>query len=220
MNDALLLLPMVERVKYHSPLRAERARETKRLIRDAARKCFVGRGYGTTTIPEIAAAAGVAEQTVYAVFGSKRAMLEELVRLGVRGEDGETALADTDAWVEMLDAPTAREVVDRFATICEVIYGRVGDILEAVRSARGSDPALAELSQQHDRARRSDLGGVAKRLAELHALRSGLTAQTAADALWTISSPEVYKMLVVDRGWSRRRYRDWLADTLAATLLR
>ena len=58
---------------------------------------------------------------------------------------------------------------------------------------------LAELAQKHDRAR--------------------LPEDAAGDAVWAVSSPEVYPMLVVDRGWSRRRYSDWLAETLAASLL-
>jgi hypothetical protein len=58
-------------------LRAERAAVTRRRIAEAARGLFATRGYGATTLRQVAVAAGVAVQTVYAVFGSKANILRE-----------------------------------------------------------------------------------------------------------------------------------------------
>lgn len=64
---------------YQSPRRQEQARRTQQAILTAARRLFVARGFGATTIEAIARSAGVAVQTVYSAFGSKRRMLIALL---------------------------------------------------------------------------------------------------------------------------------------------
>jgi hypothetical protein len=41
---------------------------------------------------------------------------------------------------------------------------------------------------------------------------------TAADVLYAIGSPETYRLLVVDRGWSGSRFERWYGETLAMLL--
>ena len=41
----------------------------------------------------------------------------------------------------------------------------------------------------------------------------------AADVIHALMSPDVYRLLVVDRGWKPARYREWLTDTLVQQLL-
>ena len=41
----------------------------------------------------------------------------------------------------------------------------------------------------------------------------------ARDLLWTYNSPELYELLVLQRGWTPQRYGRWLADALTAALL-
>jgi hypothetical protein len=50
-------------------------------------------------------------------------------------------------------------------------------------------------------------------------LRRERSVEEAAAIVWTLTSPEVHRLLRVDRGWSSERFRDWLGDTLARTLL-
>lgn len=40
-----------------------------------------------------------------------------------------------------------------------------------------------------------------------------------AEIVWTITSPQVFRLLIVDRGWSREKYISWLGETLARLLL-
>jgi len=51
------------------------------------------------------------------------------------------------------------------------------------------------------------------------ALRPGLRERDAADLIHALMSPELYRLLVVDRGWTPQRYQQWLATTLADQLL-
>jgi hypothetical protein len=56
-------------------------------------------------------------------------------------------------------------------------------------------------------------------LAAQQALREELNVEQAADIIWTITSPEVFSLLTVDRGWAKERYVHWLGDTLIRLLL-
>jgi hypothetical protein len=37
--------------------------------------------------------------------------------------------------------------------------------------------------------------------------------------LWTFISPQLWELLVVDRGWTTQHYANWMAEMLAAALL-
>ena len=59
----------------------------------------------------------------------------------------------------------------------------------------------------------------AARLAESGSLRPGVDADTARDVLYTYLSVELYELLVLERGWTVDRYRDFLATALIAALV-
>ena len=60
------------------PLRQRQAQETRRAIAGAARSLFAEHGYAATSIDAVAEEAGVAARTVYAIFGTKKAILGAL----------------------------------------------------------------------------------------------------------------------------------------------
>src|SRR5260370_42143735 len=72
---------------YRSPLRAEQAARTRREILDAARGVFGAQGYAPTTVAQIAAAAGVAVDTVYAAGGTKPVVFRLLLETAISGAD-------------------------------------------------------------------------------------------------------------------------------------
>ena len=51
------------------------------------------------------------------------------------------------------------------------------------------------------------------------ALRSGFRERDAADIIHALASPEVYGLLVFDRGWTGERYETWLRSILIDQLL-
>src|SRR3954453_15352882 len=65
--------------KYSSLVRDEQAARTRARILDAASDLFLERGYARTTMKDIADRAGVARDTVHAVFGSKARVLTALI---------------------------------------------------------------------------------------------------------------------------------------------
>ena len=60
---------------------------------------------------------------------------------------------------------------------------------------------------------------LAQDLRDAGGLRRDLTIREAADVLWATNSPELYTLLVEERGWSPPRYERWLADSWCRLLL-
>jgi AcrR family transcriptional regulator len=205
--------------RHRSSAQRERARATRRRIREAALRLFVERGYLPTTIEAIATEAGVAVQTVYFVFGNKRAILVEVLDVATVGDEAPVPVR-VRRWVEDIrreDDP--RRALDLIAHHGCQIVARLAPIYEVVRGAAAADPDIATLLEQ-DKARRFDnqaeLIGL---LAEKGALAPAVDTARAADILFALLSHETYQLLVVDRGWSIDAWEGWLADSLAAQLL-
>jgi AcrR family transcriptional regulator len=200
---------------YNSPLRAEQARRTRQRILDAAREAFRRDGYGATTLADIARKAGVAEPTVRAIFKTKPNLVEHLLRLAIRGEDTEHLLQDQEAFRAVLAATDLDTVLDRLAALATAVHARSWDVMEIARGAASADPAIAQIYGQRIRARRENQRTVARRLAELGALRNGTSVEIATDLLWLYTAPESYRMLVIERRWSPDRYRAWFRAAVA-----
>ncbi len=203
---------------YHSPRRQEQAQATRGAILEAARATFVERGYVGATIQAISSRAGVSPETVYATFGTKRALLSSVIDISVVGDEAPVPLLER-AWVQdMRDEDDARRRVRILAKNGRRILERIAPIYVVLRNAAPSDPQIDALWQRHKAQR---LAGQRElvRIVAAGALRKGLTIEGAADVLFTIGSPETYQLLTVDRGWSPARFERWYADTLARLLL-
>jgi hypothetical protein len=88
-----------------------------------------------------------------------------------------------------------------------------------VRGAATAEPVLADLRRKLNESRLADMRMIAQSLAEKGALKSDITLEWATDVLWAVGSAEMYRTLVVDRGWSPSQYQQWLAQTLIDSLL-
>src|SRR5690242_10847554 len=67
--------------EYNGTGRQAKADETRRRILEAARKEFMERGYIGATAETIAAEAGVAAPTIYAIFQNKKKLLVSLMNV-------------------------------------------------------------------------------------------------------------------------------------------
>ena len=199
---------------YQSPTRAARAQATRRAILDSARRLFADRGYAATTMPAIAVEAGVAVQTVYAVFGRKRnilfALLDQMpLDADLSGFQARLATASGDPRSQL------REAVAFSARM----YGGTSDVTELARTIGGSDQDLADLWREGEQRRYDAESGL---VADWHArglLRPELSASEATDILWALSGPDTFRLLVRERAWTTDQYRDWLAAALERELL-
>jgi TetR/AcrR family transcriptional regulator of autoinduction and epiphytic fitness len=206
--------------RYDSSRRRDQARQTRRRILDAAAELFVSKGYAGTTIAETAAAAGVAPQTVYVAFGTKRAILKELVDVRIAGDDEPVAVMDRPFVQRIAEEPDGRRKLEIFATHLRGVHERTVDVLVALRAAADSDPEVAELWKTLTDQRLFGQTRFAQHLHDAQVLREDLDVAAAADVICTLMDHELYRSLVRDRGWSGDAWQRWYADLLARTLIR
>ncbi len=203
--------------RYRSERRLEQAEQTRQRVLDAAATLFEQRGFDGASIAAIAAEAGVSDETVYARFQSKRNLLGELVRRAVRGDDPRP-VPEQDGPRVLAATTDQHEQLRLFASDIVLRLERAAPIVAIVSGASRSEPELAELLSRLHTERLKNLATLVDALAANGPLR--LPADQAVETVWALTSPELHQLLVRIRGWTRRRYTDWLADNLAALLLR
>jgi AcrR family transcriptional regulator len=206
--------------RYESPLRREQARDTQRRILAAAEELFLDRGYTRTSVAAIAERAEVSGQTVYNAFGTKAALAERLYDVRLAGDDEPIPMAERPVFQQLARERDPLRALLTYARIGRQLAERVGAVQAVLAAgAAAGDPDLAALVTTTDTERSIGTGHMARRLAELHALKPGLYVERAADLLWTLTAPELFRRLTVDRGWSLDEYEQWLGDTMCASLL-
>lgn len=210
----------VKRRSYDASRRRQQAEDTRERILDAARHLFAGRGYAETTIEAIATEAQVAVPTVYAAFQSKRGVLSALLGRLAAGERGAPPLLETARARAVLAETDPRRILELFVDHLSQVQERVMPMYEVMKSAARSEPDVAELLARTQAGRLSNVGAVPARLAELGALRPGVSVGDASRTVWVLASPEARQMLETFAGWSPDRFRAWLLETLSAVLLR
>jgi AcrR family transcriptional regulator len=193
---------------YRSPLRAEQALLTRRRILDVARNRFLESGWAATTMKAVADEAAVAPTTVYAVFGSKRAVLSALI------DEALTGLAEpgNPNWGDAICHPDQSERARRLVELICRYQPRVAPLERVVREAAGADEEVAGLSRDLLEWRRSAFAAVVERLAGKEGL--SLSREDAADLLFALAGPEVYSLLVEVRGWSAQQYETYVTTTV------
>jgi AcrR family transcriptional regulator len=201
---------------YRSEVRLEQAERTRERVLDAAAGLFQERGYEGASVAAIARAAGVSDETVYAGFGTKRALLGELVQRAVRGGDPRP-VPEQDEPRALAAETDQREQLRRFAGDIARRLERAAPLAAVVAGAARSEPELADLLARLHDTRRRNLGTLVDALAANGPL--ALPRADALDTVWALTSPELHQLLVRVRRWKRRRYADWLAATLAQVLL-
>lgn len=189
---------------YHSPKRAQSALHTRRRIRLAAEQLFLRDGYLPTTMTKIADEAGVAEKTLYLAFPTKAELLNEIIRVGVRGDDDTTPLAQTQQWRTMTASGSTDQLIDRAAEDLASLMRRAARFLELGEASATIDPQLAALRDRGHHNIRSDMRELATALATLN---PRLDIERLADTLFAfISNESPYLRLTNECGRSEDEY--------------
>ncbi|WP_445159434.1 TetR family transcriptional regulator [Mycobacterium sp. Dal123C01] len=194
--------------------RAEYAEATRRAIIAAARELFAQRGYVGTKVDDIAERARVAVATVYAVAGGKQGLLHTLVDQWTEApEVGEAYLA-IDA------AEDAVAVVSTVASLTRRMRRDWGDVMKIVLATAPLDEAAAENLRLGTDRYRAGLRAAAVRLADLDALKPGMTVDEATDLLWFFFGYASFSTLTEDNSWSPERSEQWLSELATRSLLK
>jgi AcrR family transcriptional regulator len=198
---------------YRSRARQRQAEETRQRILAATRELFTSRGYAGTTVEAIAEIADVSPKTIAAVFGSKRALLAELINPEALNSQVRQLIVD------LRHTPDPAQRLALVAQITRQAYKPLVNELELLRTAGAVAPELAELARQIEERRRQNQTRLIAYLQEQDRLRRGLSFEEAVDVLWALTSYGLYRMLVVDQGWPAERYETWLGQALTEQLL-
>jgi AcrR family transcriptional regulator len=202
--------PKTKKRKYDSADRQLRAADTRQRILDAARQLISRKGFAEATFEAIAAEAGVAVPTVYAAFGSKSGIMQALMGRATFSADYEKLVHESNASSD----PEARLRIA--AKIARGIFDSLRCEVEVLRGATAVAP---EFIRERERVRYERQAGLIQFLDKQRVLRPGITASMARDILWTLTSYDIHRRLVIERNWSSDRYEQWLGDTLVASLL-
>jgi AcrR family transcriptional regulator len=191
--------------------------EAPQLVVAAAARLFATKGYLATSIEDIAAEAGVARPTVFTAVGPKPVILRHVLDQAIAGDDADVPVAERDWWRLAIEEPDAAVAIRHLAHTMTGIAQRIALIARAVEIAASIDPDAEQLWDRYQQQRRIGLGEFAKALTRKHAsLRCDV--KTMTDTLWMLQ-PAAYLRLVVDAGWSPKRYEAWLADLLSRLFL-
>jgi AcrR family transcriptional regulator len=206
--------------RYHSPRRKEQAEATRTQILDAAERLFLRDGYIGTSMAAIAKEAGVALKTVYLAFETKAGLLRAVWHRRLRGGLEHVPAGEQEWFREVIEEPDPAKALRLNARNSRNVKARIAPLGEVIHSAAAADPEIDTLlntiwSQFYDNQR-----DVVKALYKRKALKPGLSVDRAADILWTLNHPNVYILLLGDRGWSEDRYERWVGDITISELLR
>ena len=196
-----------------------RTRLARAAVIEAARTLFLERGYAATTIEAISDLSDVPPATVYRLFSSKLGILKALLHVLIAGDDQAVAMQDRPHVRALLANPEPRNQLSGLAGMIGGIMSRAEPPYRILLSAAGSDPDAAALLAELTRQRQQGQGQIARSLARAGALRPKLRERDAADIIHALTLPEVYRLLVCDRGWSPQQYEQWLTDILISQLL-
>ena len=202
------------RREYHSPTREQRALATRRRIRLGAERLFLRDGYLPTTMTKIAAEAGVAEKTVYLAFPTKAALLNEIIRIGVRGDEGSTPLTQREEWGQMRASGSVDRLLDQAASRNAAQMARAARFLVLGEASAAIDPQLAELRDRGHQNIRSDMHELASALA---AIDPRIDPDRLAETLFAFAANESpYLRLTEECDWPEEQYASALRAILAA----
>jgi AcrR family transcriptional regulator len=196
-----------------------RTRLARRAVVDAARTLFLERGYAATTVEAISADSDVPPATVYRLFSSKRGILKALLDVSIVGDDDSVPLAERPHVRSLLADSDPRNMVGTLVHVAGDINARTAAIYRILTSAAASDADAATLVDELTRQRHQGQAKVARALAQRKALRPTLRESDAKDIIHALVSPELYRLLVLDRGWPPAKYEKWLTNTLTDQLL-
>lgn len=212
--------PKSPKREYDSTRRQAQANETRRRILEAARNQFMERGYSGATAEAIAAEAGVAAQTIYAIFKNKKKLLVSLMNVSpTTGVEDHTPMPERPSVQAVSHEHDQRRQLQMFAQVVASNLEQVAVISEIMKDAARIEPDFDRILQKLNRQRLEHMTLAVQQIAANGSFRDNMDEEYARNTVWTLTSPEVFLLLTRDRGWSKEKYAQWLADTLTRALL-
>lgn len=202
-----------EKRPYRSVARDEQAAKTKARILLAAKNLFETEGFEFVTIEKIAQVADVSVPTIYSLFQSKRGLLRALMDEALPKEEFDTL-------VEMsIQEKSPQKRLCFSAKIARQMYDAERSQMEVFRGVAILSPEFKELEKEREMRRYTRQEVTIKAMAKEKSLAQGLTITKARDILWAFTGRDMYRMFVIEQGWTSEEYEKWLAQILIKTLV-
>lgn len=193
--------------------RLARVQATRAAVIASATELFVTRGYVTTTVGDIASAAGVAVQTLYLRFGGKPALLKECFDVAVSGDVEPIAVAERP-WVDELRATAdLHSALRLLVSHARAILERAVPLFRRIEEA-AADPEVADILRELKRQKLEMVGIFGDILRTKAAFNQRVRPQDAADLLYALSSEELFGVLCVERGWPAEKWEGFVYGSL------
>src|SRR6185436_9428871 len=199
--------PVKAKRRYDSSRRRAQAAATRVDILDAAQRRFEAGGYAATTMEAIAAEAGVALKTVYVAFETKSGLLRALWNHLLRAGRDDTPVAQQDWYRDVVAERDPGRKLELAAQASRAAKERIGAVLEVIRSAAYADVDIGALWERIQTEFHANQRVIVESLEP--ALRPGLDVDAATDILWTLNHPNVWQLLVDQRGWTPEQWERW-----------
>lgn len=212
---------MVDDVKarrpYDSSRRREQARDTQLRILRAAGDLFVQKGYGRTTIADVAKAAEVSVESVYAGFKNKVTLLHRVWDVTIGGDDDEVVFHERPEIKAIRAEPDLAKRFAMHARMFTAVARRITPFLLALHGAAGSEQAAEQMLAEIGRQRYEGMRVMAHDAAVTGQL--AVSEQECHDFVWATTDGMLWHKLVVERGWTDEQYADWMGRMWVATLV-
>lgn len=214
-----MIEPVKGKRRYDSPHRRAQAELTRRAVLRAAQRLFEMQGYAGTTMSAIASEAGVALKTVYLAFETKSGVLRALWHLLLRGDEADEPVGERQWYREVLEEPDPTAALRGNARNSRVVKERVAALMEVIREAAPTDADINVLWGRIQTEFHANQRAIVESLHRRGALPADLDIDRASDILWTLNHPNVWQLLVVQRGWTPDEYEQWFGATAVHQLL-
>ena len=214
-----MVYPMTKPVKraYDASRRRAQAQETQRAILRAAHDLFVERGYGRTTIAQVAERAGVSPETIYATFKNKATLLHRTWDVTVGGDDEEVVFHERPEAMEVRAEPDLAKRLMMQARLSTATARRMTPFVRSVQGAAASEPSAAAMAAEMERQRLDGISVMAGEAAATGRLK--VSEDQCRDIVWAMTDGHLWHQLVIERGWSDEQYADWLGRTWVSHLV-
>jgi AcrR family transcriptional regulator len=200
-----------QRRRYDSPLRAAQAERTRTAILAAATELFETRGWSGTGMRDVAKAAHVSIETVYAAFGSKAVLLKQALDVAVVGDAAPVPLADRDVFRRLFEGDPL-ERADAAAQVLIDVRLRTARLRRVLNQAVGADPQLSAVQQETHASERESIRQAAV------AVGGRDVRGEDVDALFAMLSTEAFLLLTDTCRWSISKYRRWTVQIIRFVL--
>lgn len=197
---------------YKSEVRSTQAAQTRNRILEVAKKLFHTHGFECVTIEKLAQDAETSIPTVYALFKSKRGILRTLMDDALPAPQHAALLQEVD------QVKTAEGLLMLSAKIARQMYDAERAQMEFFQGASVLSPEFKKLEQEREQRRYKRQEESMKRVVQ-KSLIKGLGFTEARDILWAFTGRDIYRLLVIEQGWTSDDYEKWLARLLIKTLL-